>query len=528
VTQTHSLNETLNETLPPEEVPAAQRGPILGADDLADELKQFYDDPYGFVMFAFPWGIPGTDLGDEEGPDENQKAFLTDIGNEVHARGFNGKTPVMPVLMTATSGHGTGKSVMGAWIACWILSTRPDSIGTVTAGTFQQLEMRTWAAIQRWLGMCITNYWFHIQQRGIYHKVRPKTWKVLPQTAKAGNAQSFAGQHAATSTSWYMFDEASVIPEQVWEVAAGGLSDGEPHFYAWGQCERNTGRFYEINFGTKLAARWNHRRIDSRSGRFANKKLMAQWEEDFGVDSDYYRVRVLGYAPLASELQFIDRERIQDAQQRQVVTLPDDPLVVGVDVSGGGAAWNVITFRRGLDARSIPRIRIPGEQTRDQSVLVGRLAEILRDERPGHKVAAMFIDMAFGSAIVARLNLLGFHNVHETNFGQVATPDRTVLNMRAYMWKQVKDFLLRGAIATDEKIATDLAGPGAALNKSNKLVLESKAEMAKRGQASPDDGDSLALTFAQPVAPVTPEMPFGGDDEDEDYDGDMRIGGWMR
>jgi hypothetical protein len=28
-------------------------------------------------------------------------------------------------------------------------------------------------------------------------------------------------------------------------------------------------------------------------------------------------------------------------------------------------------------------------------------------------------------------------------------------------------------------------------------VLESKADMQKRGQSSPDDGDALALTFAQ-------------------------------
>ena len=42
--------------------------------------------------------------------------------------------------MTATSDHGTGKSVLGAWIGELILSTRPDSIGTVTAGTYIQLE----------------------------------------------------------------------------------------------------------------------------------------------------------------------------------------------------------------------------------------------------------------------------------------------------------------------------------------------------------------------------------------------------
>jgi hypothetical protein len=38
------------------------------------------------------------------------------------------------------------------------------------------------------------------------------------------------------------------------------------------------------------------------------------------------------------------------------------------------------------------------------------------------------------------------------------------------------------------------------INRSNLLVLESKADMQKRGQASPDDGDALALTFAQAVA----------------------------
>jgi hypothetical protein len=58
--------------------------------------------------------------------------------------------------------------------------------------------------------------------------------------------------------------------------------------------------------------------------------------------------------------------------------------------------------------------------------------------------------------------------------------------------------LLHGAIETDEKKSADLAGLGYHINRSNQLVLESKADMQKRGQASPDDGDALALTFAQP------------------------------
>jgi hypothetical protein len=69
--------------------------------------------------------------------------------------------------------------------------------------------------------------------------------------------------------------------------------------------------------------------------------------------------------------------RIKAAQSRLAQSLPDGPQVVGVDVSGGGSSFNVIAFRRGNDARTIPRIRIAGEHTRDRSVLVGKLSEIL-------------------------------------------------------------------------------------------------------------------------------------------------------
>jgi hypothetical protein len=58
-------------------------------------------------------------------------------------------------------------------------------------------------------------------------------------------------------------------------------------------------------------------------------------------------------------------------------------------------------------------------------------------------------------------------------------------------------------------------------------ALESKADMQNRGQASPDDGDALALTFAQPVEPAEVEEEY---DEEEfgGYGGHSSSGGWMR
>ena len=203
--------------------------------------------------------------------------------------------------------------------------------------------------------------------------------------------------------------------------------------------------------------------------------------------------------PLATELQFIDQARINRARRVTVEVLPGEPLIAGFDVSGGGAAWNVIRFRRGHDARSFPPIRITGEAGRDRSVLIGRAAEVLRAGVDGTRVAAMFVDSAFGAAIVERLHVLGFQNVHEVSFGGPSL-DLHQANMRAYMWLRMKDWLQKGAIPDEERFAGQLAAPGYHINNSSKLVIESKADMAKRGEASPDDADALALTFARRVA----------------------------
>lgn len=474
--------------------------------ELAEFVAQFYADPLGFVLACYPWGEPDSDLEQETGPDDNQIEFLTALGEEVRLRPFDGKTPVMPIRMAETSGHGTGKSAMGAWIANWIMSTRPQSIGTCTAGTATQLETRTWAAIQKWTALCITSHWWEVLSRGIYARPEilkpgqtPESWCLTAQTCKEENKQSFAGQHAKTSTSWYLFDEASTVPDGIWEVAYGGLSDGAPMFFAWGQPERNTGEFYNVCFGNQRD-RWNVRTVDSRRSRFTNKALIEEWRKDYGEDSDWFKVRVLGLPPSASELQFIDSARVDKAKRNNIEVLPDEPLVAGFDVSGGGKAWNVIRFRRGRDARSVPPIRISGEAGRDRQLLVAKAAQVLSD--PALKPAMMFVDSAFGSPIVERLHAMGFQNVMEVVFGGESA-NKHQFNMRAFMWNAMKDWLPGAAIDKDDiRLHTDLVGPGFHLNPKSQLVIESKESMQKRGIASPDDGDALALTFAQPVAPA--------------------------
>jgi hypothetical protein len=476
---------------------------VIEQEMLFRKAFSFRNDPLGFVQWAFPWGEPGL-LANEIGPDEVQEEFLTSLGNEVRARAFDGQTPVLPIRMCESSGHGTGKSAMGAWLSWWILSTRPFSVGTVTAGTYVQLEEKTWAAIRSWGRMCITRHWFDVQASGIFHKHYPEDWKATLQTCKEENAQSFAGQHARRSTSWFLMDEGSEVPDKIYEIAEGGLSDGEPMIFAWGQPVRNTGEFYKICFGEKRE-RWNHRNVDSRKSHFTNKALIAQWIADYGIDSDFCRVRVLGLPPSASELQYIDKTRIDEARQRKQVALANEPLIAGFDVSGGGKAWNVIRFRRGLDGdpEGMTPIRIPGEKDPDRSQRLGICAELLRDRRPERHIAALFIDSAFGAAIAVGLKNLGFKNVFEINNGS-QSPDPHFANMRAYQWAKGKEWLLLGGLRDDDELCSQLALPGYHINSSGKLVIESKKSLQDRGEKSPDDADSFLLTFARRVA--TPQQ----------------------
>ena len=137
--------------------------------------------------------------------------------------------------------------------------------------------------------------------------------------------------------------------------------------------------------------------------------------------------------------------------------------------------------------------------------MIAALARVLAQRDPATRVAMLFVDSAFGAPIVERLKTLGFDNVAEINFGETRTPDTHFANMRSYMWAEMKEWLAQGAIdRNDEKLEVDLTSPGYYLNRSQQLVLEPKAAMQERGVAPVDDADALALTFAQPVAPIAP------------------------
>jgi hypothetical protein len=95
--------------------------------------------------------------------------------------------------------------------------------------------------------------------------------------------------------------------------------------------------------------------------------------------------------------------------------------------------------------------------------------------------------------------MLGYR-VIEVQSGAAAADPEKYLNKRAEIWAEMRDWLVYGCIDNDESLIDDLTGPEYAIHLKGQIKIESKESMKKRGLASPDDGDALALTFAEPVS----------------------------
>ena len=460
--------------------------------ELIEAVAGFDKDPLGYIKFAYEWNE--GELSGEAGPRAWQSEVLSSIGNHL-----NSDKRFQPLLVAVSSGHGIGKSALISQITMWGLSTCVDTKVVVTANTEAQLRTKTWPEIGKWHRLAINSHWFKFTATALYTSdpKHEKSWRADAVTWSENNTEAFAGLHNKKKRIIVIFDEASAISDKVWEVTEGALTDEDTEiiWIAFGNPTRNTGRFRQC-FGN-LRHRWINKQIDSRLVEGTNKEQISKWVEDYGEDSDFVRVRVRGVFPRASSLQFIPTDLVTQAMEREARCNVTDPLVLALDVARGGDDNCVFRFRRGLDARTLPPIRIPGSQVKDSMRLVSVAIDLL--ER--HKPDAFFFDgTGVGGPVGDRIRQLGYP-VFEVQFG-AASPDPRYANMRAYIWARMREWLENGgAIHQDPILEQDLIGVEYSHNKKDALILEPKDKMKERGLASPDDGDALAMTFAFNIAP---------------------------
>lgn len=472
---------------------------------LARDMADLASDPLEFVLYAYDWGR--GDLTGFDGPDSWQTGWLKEWGQAIRLRQFDGVHPVLPYAATTTSGHGVGKSAMTGWVTDCIMSTRPHSKGIVSANSIPQLETKTWAEIAKWTKRCITSHWFRITTgRGamkIVSREFPDDWRVDGMAWDKDRPAAFAGLHAATSSPWFIFDEASEVARIILETAQGGLTDGEPFFFMFSNPTAGAGFFYDSHHS--MAHRYKTFKIDSRTSRMTNKVLIQQWIDDRGIDSDFVKVRVLGEFPLTGNRQFIEGELLDLAMSpdREPSYTPTDALVLGVDVARFGGDEATIYIRQGRDGRSRPPKIFNGIDTHQLSLEVKKLAEELLPDAINVDAGGM------GVAIIDNLRNWKIPNVYEINFGGTS-PDPEYKGMATYMMGMGREWLKKAntCMPIDPTLRAQAANRKYWMVEGVKITayqVESKEEIRKRKEKgdedanSPDRSDGFFLTFATPT-----------------------------
>jgi hypothetical protein len=493
--------------------------------DLIVELASFSSDPLGFAYYAFPWGEGELSKHDTLAP--WQEELLIDLGRgiiSIQEAIFTAQS-VEPIQIARTSGHGIGKSALVAIIIWWAISTFEDTKGVITANTENQLKTKTWAEVAKWHRRFIGRELFKFTATSIFSvdPLHEKTWRIDMVPWSERNTEAFAGLHNEGKRILIIFDEASAIPDVIWEVTEGALTDENTQiiWLCFGNPTRNKGRFRECFAGGRFSHRWQYAAIDSREVRFTNKEQIARWIADYGEDSDFVRIRVRGIFPRVDASSFIPFDLARGALNREILPQTGCAIVLGVDVGRFGDDPSVIYPRQGRDAFSRPPLILQGLSTMELAAKVA--SEFLR-----LRAAICFVDSGgVGGGVVDRLEQLRIP-VHSVDFGSGSkTLDAKGVkyaNKRAEIWGLMRDWLATGSIPslkTGEHctLEDELIGPNYGLNNKEEILLEAKKDMRSRGVPSPNVADALACTFAFPSYEVLPGSPVPEETKPEtEYD----------
>lgn len=444
--------------------------------------------PLDWAEIAFDWG-----RGDLAG--HTLRDWQADVLWTIQSHLADPETRHKPCRIAVASGHGVGKSALLGMVSNWAQSCWVDARVTITANTQDQLRTKTSPEIGKWFRRSITSEWFDVQSNAIKSKDKKhaETWRTDFVTWSEHNTTAFAGLHNEGKIIVLIMDEASEIPDAVHEVALGAMTDANTViiWLMFANPTINSGFFREAF--RKNAHRWYHMNIDARDVPGTNTAYLNEIVEDFGEDSDTAKRRVRGMFPSHSARQFISTADVDAARRRHLTKgqYAFAPVILGVDPAWTGKDLFVVYKRQGLYTE-----RLMVVERNDDDILMAQKIAILETE---HAADAVFVDAGFGTGIVSAGNNMG--RAWRLVWFTGASPDPGCLNLRAYIWDQMRAALKNGLVLDpkDDKLYFDLIEPELLPRLDGKKQLESKEDMERRLGRSPDYGDALALTFTEPV-----------------------------
>lgn len=434
-------------------------------------IERYHGQPVLFVQEV---------LGQE--PDAWQAEFLTAIAT--------GKRKI-----SVRSGHGVGKSTAASWAAIWFICTRYTCKVVITAPTSSQLYDALFAELKAQMRKLpdFIQELFEVKTDRIELKAAPQEVFVSARTSRAEQPEAMQGIHA--DNVLLIGDEASGIPEPVFEAAVGSMSGDNACTVLLGNPTQSAGMFYDSHH--RLKDDWYTMRVSCEDSSRVSKEFIDEVRATYGENSNAFRVRVLGEFPLADDDTVIPISLLEAAKVRDIKPSQTAPMVWGLDVARFGGDRTVLTKRKGarlhekqIVKRNLDTMQVAGFTLNEWN------------ETPAHlRPEEICVDViGLGAGVVDRLQELGLPVV-AVNVGEAPALNDKFLNLRAELWFRGREWFEKRAASLEEadsRLVDELAMTRYSFTSNGKIKVESKDEMKKRtrDRSSPDLADSFLLTLA--------------------------------
>lgn len=385
-----------------------------------------------------------------------------------------------------------------SWAVFWWMLTRFPVKVAATAPTTHQLEDVLWGEIAKWhraMKHPFLRQMIEVKAGRVELRSAPAESFAVARTARKEQPEAFQGFHSPNML--FLVDEASGVEDIIFEVGEGSMSTEGAKTLLMGNPTRTSGYFY--NAFHKDRGKWFTRRVSCEESSQVSKGYIEDMLVKYGVDSNIYRVRVLGEFPITDDDSVIALHLCESAIVRDVAQTQYQP-VWGVDVARFGSALTALAKRKGN--RLVEEVKVwSGKDTMQVSGLIQ-----MEYEEAEEKPEEILIDViGIGAGVVDRCSELGLP-VRGINVAETGAVKEQYMRLRDELWFRAREWLSAKdcAMPDDADLIAELTAPKYKITSSGKIQIESKDEMQKRGVMSPDRADAFCLTFAGGTQRIEP------------------------
>ena len=404
-------------------------------------------------------------------------------------------------MVSVKSGHGVGKSALESWIIWWYISTRPYPKILCTAPTKHQLHDILWAEVSKWKRNSKSlDKDFEWTSEKIYLKGSQEEWFAIARTSNKPDA--LQGTHAEHVL--IIIDEASGVPDIVFEPVLGSMSTIDAKLLMCGNPTQLAGFFYESH--TTKRELYKTHTIDGSKCERVDKNYVQTIIDMFGKDSDVYRVRVAGEFPKANPDSFIGLDMIRT--EKKVIDIVES-IDLGVDVARYGDDESVVATT--YNKSQVERLNV--FKHNDTMRLTGQIVNIIKMLNLKYPLVIVRVKIdcdVLGVGVYDRLKeVIVEKNLkakaiecHFGGKGGKVSYDEPIeyYNSTGIMWGTLRSKLKNNEITipNNEELIKQITNRKYFINSDGTIKLERKEDMKKRNVHSPDRADAVVLSLYEP------------------------------